>query len=538
MIIGLYCKKIIPSLSLSSNHDLLIVGYLALSVFSGYTSVLLPTNNYILGGLLICIFVHFIFVKKEYFNLAIIREEIKSEKIEIYFLILTLFFLSIIGAKQIYTADSGIYHSQAVRWIRQFPVVPGLGNFQPQLSFNSMFFPVSALFTLDIKNILPGKDLLIYPLNTALFLAVSTRLFSTIKIKFLSSNMTDSLFYMIILFFMFLLFPIHISSLSSDVVSALLIIFCVLIYFEYDWQSNETLIYLFIALSILVVTIKLSSSIFLLTALGMIIYRHKIKILQYSILISLIIILPFLIRNYYLSGYLVCPFPYIDIFSPDWKVPAESVNFEIGVIKAWARNPGSLKTLNMPMSDWLPIWWKGQDLIDKTVIATNIFILLAILRNIIHRNSLRLFINSVILLNICFWFFTAPDFRFAYATLFIGVALVIREGLEMLTFLNINKKILTGICIILIAMVLYFNRWQLFYSPRNTSSLFIPYTYPNPEVEKIKLNFDYFKTINSSRCYNHELPCNTRLTNRNYDIFLRSNDLSSGFRVQAKTNNK
>ena len=40
--------------------------------------------------------------------------------------------------------DSGLYHFQVIRWIREFPVVPGLGNLHSRYAFNVSFFPAVA----------------------------------------------------------------------------------------------------------------------------------------------------------------------------------------------------------------------------------------------------------------------------------------------------------------------------------------------------------------------------------------------------------
>ena len=39
------------------------------------------------------------------------------------------------------------------------------------------------------------------------------------------------------------------------------------------------------------------------------------------LLTGCVVIAPFLIRNYYLSGYLIYPFPAIDLFDVPWKIP-------------------------------------------------------------------------------------------------------------------------------------------------------------------------------------------------------------------------
>src|SRR5688500_16524798 len=42
--------------------------------------------------------------------------------------------------------DTGFYHAQAVRWINEYPAVPGLANLHGRLAFNSSWFVWGALW--------------------------------------------------------------------------------------------------------------------------------------------------------------------------------------------------------------------------------------------------------------------------------------------------------------------------------------------------------------------------------------------------------
>src|ERR1041385_2446271 len=43
--------------------------------------------------------------------------------------------------------DTPLYHGQAIRWIEEFPVVPGLANLDPRLGSNSNWFVLDAAFS-------------------------------------------------------------------------------------------------------------------------------------------------------------------------------------------------------------------------------------------------------------------------------------------------------------------------------------------------------------------------------------------------------
>ena len=43
--------------------------------------------------------------------------------------------------------DSGLYHAQAIRWIEEYGVVPGLANLHCRLAYNSSAFLLTALYS-------------------------------------------------------------------------------------------------------------------------------------------------------------------------------------------------------------------------------------------------------------------------------------------------------------------------------------------------------------------------------------------------------
>src|SRR5271157_4480007 len=44
--------------------------------------------------------------------------------------------------------DTALYHAQAIRWIENFPAIPGLGNLHTRFAYNSGWFPLSAFFSM------------------------------------------------------------------------------------------------------------------------------------------------------------------------------------------------------------------------------------------------------------------------------------------------------------------------------------------------------------------------------------------------------
>ena len=73
--------------------------------------------------------------------------------------------------------DTGLYHAQAIRWIEEYGVVPGLGNLHMRLAYNSAFMCLQALFSLEW---LVGQSL--HSLNGFFCLCALFYAFGTVRI--------------------------------------------------------------------------------------------------------------------------------------------------------------------------------------------------------------------------------------------------------------------------------------------------------------------------------------------------------------------
>ncbi len=73
--------------------------------------------------------------------------------------------------------DTGLYHAQAIRWVEEYGVAPGLGNLHMRLAYNSAFMSLQALFSLSW---LLGQSL--HTLNGFFCLAALFYVFSTVKL--------------------------------------------------------------------------------------------------------------------------------------------------------------------------------------------------------------------------------------------------------------------------------------------------------------------------------------------------------------------
>lgn len=75
---------------------------------------------------------------------------------------------------------------------------------------------------------------------------------------------------------------------------------------------------------------------------------------------GLLVAAPWVIRTVLISGWLVYPFPALDLFSFDWKMSAEVAQVDAAQIKTWARGLYDAAKIGVPFSEWFPAWFYGS----------------------------------------------------------------------------------------------------------------------------------------------------------------------------------
>ena len=112
-------------------------------------------------------------------------------------------------------------------------------------------------------------------------------------------------------------------------------------------------IFLIISLCISLITIKLSGAPFACFTMLFIFYSYRnIIFLKEKFFITLLIsilILPHLIRGYYISGYPLFPLTFGSQFEPDWKMELMSVQSHSQIISCWAKSILMMVALIFPI---------------------------------------------------------------------------------------------------------------------------------------------------------------------------------------------
>ena len=325
--------------------------------------------------------------------------------------------------------DTALYHQQAINWIEEYGVVPGLGNLHNRFAYNSAFMPLQALFSFKW---LTGQSLhtvngflcwffLVYALETNnLFKGKPLQLSDCLKIA------------MVVYIF---LSREYISSPTSDIMALLLVLYLCTKWSEFEEEKcDDVLAYTFLCvLGVWAISVKLSVATCIILAiypLTILIRKKMWREMFLNLILGITVMLPWLMRNVVISGYLLYPYPSIDFFDVDWKMPRSILEYDSREIMVWGRAIRDVGQFELPIWKWFPNWWKENNL--KCLIIFGIFSVICLVVylciKIIKRNHLILKKDILIVysvIGILAWLFSAPLMRYGVVYLLLPISIVV-----------------------------------------------------------------------------------------------------------------
>lgn len=284
---------------------------------------------------------------------------------------LFLFLLFSYGASRGYLhMDSGLYHAQAIRWIEEYGVVPGLANLHCRLAYNSSSFTLTALYSMRF---LGGQSLH----TVAGFMAmVSAGKGSEVLQVFRRRHLRVSDFVKVALLFYLSILYTEMMSPASDYFAMLFLFYAVLTWVELEERKEKdiTPYGMLCVLLAVTVTVKLSAGIMLLLVLkpaAVLLKEKRYGQIACYLVLGIAAVFPYLARNVILSGWLVYPFPAVDLFSVDWKIPASEAAYDAEEIKVYAKGFTDVLLKDMPITQWFPNWFLALKSLEKLWVAAS-----------------------------------------------------------------------------------------------------------------------------------------------------------------------
>ena len=414
--------------------DTFILGMCFTLIPLSITSLWLPSNHYMMFSYIVLGVVYWI-VRKAYFNLKFSGFISKLSALSIrnrFFFVLPFIIFLFCALWQSHASDGPGYHYQLTHWNEAYGVVPGIANLEDRMGFNSNYSLLSAIFT--FRFLTGDQHFLIQSLLAALI--VSQTIYRCFQSKFDIRH--------IILLFIWLLYfwssYYNLNNSSTDALPALCLFYMLSKYLINNKEIRKEYLFAFFV-PVALVTTKLSVTPILLLGLYCLysLFKNRDRnTIVTLIILAFLVVIPWLIRNVIISGYLVFPLYQLDLFSYDWKVP------EYVAIKQsnWIRNYPWLAFKNTAnfLNEFVA---NGGIASEKTlfmnvihqILVCGLVLMSPIIVCISYFKKNRLdctiyLLYIIMVIYILYSLLSAPDFRFiagvAYAILFLEVCILFK----------------------------------------------------------------------------------------------------------------
>lgn len=348
------------------------------------------------------------------------------------FILLIAFFTS----RGEFHTDTNIYHAAAIRLYEEYRVIKGVGNLQLHYAYNSSYLAFASIFSL---NWLFGRSLH----TTTGFLEVLMCLYAFHGLKSFQQhrNHIPDMMRIGILFYT-LVNVTRSMSPATDYATMYFVLFIITAWCDnlFEKDSDITVCSLLSVAAVFVATLKFSACLLALIVIYpafCLIRDKKWKQIAGYLVSGCIILLPFFIRNYLISGWLLYPLDSIDLFRTPWKIPREYLLHDANQIKVWGRCLYDVTKIDLPVREWMPVWWEHQFRYEKmflgAVILGTILQLAMLLIRILHKKTFRpqmAVLHLAVWANIAVWFFMAPFIRYGLAFLFAVIMIAAGEYLS------------------------------------------------------------------------------------------------------------
>lgn len=336
--------------------------------------------------------------------------------------------------------DTGIYHAQMIRWYEEYGVVPGLANLQQHFGYNSAYLAYAAIFSMKW---LLGQSLHATTGFLQAFLVIWA-LYGLKGFRHHKSHLADGCRAAILLYA--IVIAERAMSPATDFGAMYLVLWILTLWAKTACEreaaaEEKTELYALLCVAVVcAATYKLSAGllVFLVLYPAVLLIRGKEwKKIGLYLLTGTAVLLPWLIRNVILTGWLLYPFEAVDLFSVDWKVPLELLRHDADQIKVWGRCLYDVDRIHDPLRVWFPVWWGEKDRHEMMLLigngaAAGLTVLAAGYR-LIRREKIRwdrVILYGAVFAGIAGWFFTAPFIRYGLAFLLILPCMAVGEWLR------------------------------------------------------------------------------------------------------------
>ncbi len=523
-----------------------LLGLAAIIILAGFLSLVMP-----LGGvgaqlivLLPCVVLIFSPAKRNFwlFNRT---WNIFTQPVILFLFLSCLLLILVMGSWKIIHPDTIGYHAQTIQWIEDYKVIPGLVHLNLRYGYQGLWFPACALFSLKFPE---GNSVAYLNITVVIWYLV----FVIRKINTFFNEKEKSATWLLwltllgISLWSYTQVRLTATSFSPDFIATIFVWVILYLFLGNTRQSgqisDENLL-LIIFLCFTAVTIKLSSiPILLLAVYAMLIFlnRKKTRFFFLAMAIAVLTLFPFIARNSITSGYFFFPVASTDLIETDWKFDKELTLLDKKYITAYAKTETAYSskeiedTLDMKITEWLPIWWKNRSVADQ--IITIIFILsiiaaLLFIKRIVSSDRQIKIALITTTAGCIFWFSQAPDPRFGFGFIIGFIAIIsgmlLRKNIRASLFHS--NKLVTGTLVFTAVIVSGYVTYR-FTSFFSGNQWIWPTGIEKKTYRKVMCNDIIFQIpSDDGECAGIPVPC---VNDSCKTFILRGNKITHGFKAK------
>lgn len=339
--------------------------------------------------------------------------------------------------------DMSLYHGQSIRWIEEYGVVKGLGNLHNRFGYNSSVFAVSALYSMKFllgRSLHTVNGLIAFLLSVAVLdLGVA---FKRRKMLLSDYARMGAVYYLTTIWD-------EIIAPSSDYAVMCTIFFIVIKWLsqleeEDESRRNNIAPYaLLCVMAVFALTLKVSAGLILILLIKpayMLLREKRWKEIGIYLALGLVTAVPWFTRNVIITGWLLYPFPALDLFNVDWKITdIESIKVDAALISTWAKGANHIG-LYPTLAQWFPNWFRNELFTTEKLLVladmASCFIVVVMAVIIFVKKQWQKLDTLLVLITMfgcyLFWQFSAPMTRYGYAYVLLMAALTFGYLLEHL----------------------------------------------------------------------------------------------------------
>ncbi|MDZ4703768.1 MAG: hypothetical protein SH848_07550 [Saprospiraceae bacterium] len=426
----------------------------------------------------------------------------KSHRVTLFYflLLLVIAIVKTIGFSEI--EDEAAYHLPLIRWIENYPVVPGIANIEDRMGFNPAIYMSNALF--GVAWLYEGG---LYDLNSFLFVLIGGSFLAGFG-QLLRGDREHLLSGMIQATALVFLFRDYLSSVDADFLNIYgpmyLLVFLIRQmeqnqFGRPNWQTVWSLLFF-----CFLVTNKFSAVLMAPIALWLayeLIWQKQGRVFGMTALFGSVIVLSWTARNYYISGFLVYPIYFLDLFDTDWKVPATlaqgvyhyvSEYAKVGIVRLF----NEYETTQPALQTWLPGWFEftwaltiGKVFFVGMACCMLLWVRLFFIKKKSEHRQIR-WLACLLFIAILCWFWNFPALRFGWHWILVFMCITIFISFEGLMKRNL-KWVTTGLAVLL-AISLIRSVAASFYEALDVQHHWV-HTHESPILQQKILGFELQK---------------------------------------------